>query len=550
MDARKSWRGCRTGLTAVVAAVLLAGGAGTVAVAEDLGLVSVDDAVEALMDANPAAVDETPVDGERVVPAVEQTADGFVADAKSTDVEIGDEPTDPITLETRAGDLDITQQNVAPLASDGEAVGDSAVVYANTGKDADTAVKPTEGGVETFTGIRSEDAAEDFSFEVDLAGEETLVEMPDGGVAIVDADPDPAAKAEAGPKPADVPAGSEQADELKEKAGVDAVDPDPKAEAEAEAAVEETGVKRPEGAEGAAAVDARPDETVKPDDAATAPGAPVPTLEDAPTAEELAEKAAKVEQQVEDTAEATLESAQDSAQAADAAVEKANAAQAAEQPVVVAEFHPPTSQDADGDPVETTLEVEGDTVTMHVDHRGEDVAYPIAADPWVTVVKTRWVWKARPVYRTETYLSHWEQSSFYVGHWHPAWCWWGVHCTDAGWGWWRNYYNWNTYLTYWPSWDWGPSYQLYWRPVYRQRSVVSHWVWYQAAENYLENVYVAGPEDQGPFGTEHLALDLGQVDKIGSAADEGPDLDASAAAYDNRGCRRTHDVRNLRAAGT
>ena len=51
----------------------------------------------------------------------------------------------------------------------------------------------------------------------------------------------------------------------------------------------------------------------------------------------------------------------------------------------------PTAHDANGQPVATTLTVDGDTVTMHVDHQGEGHAYPIVADPWVKVNDYRWV---------------------------------------------------------------------------------------------------------------------------------------------------------------
>jgi hypothetical protein len=41
----------------------------------------------------------------------------------------------------------------------------------------------------------------------------------------------------------------------------------------------------------------------------------------------------------------------------------------------------PTAADADGRPVPVTLSLDGSTLSMHVDHRGAELAYPIIIDP-------------------------------------------------------------------------------------------------------------------------------------------------------------------------
>lgn len=50
----------------------------------------------------------------------------------------------------------------------------------------------------------------------------------------------------------------------------------------------------------------------------------------------------------------------------------------------IATVHAPWAVDAEGAAVETSFSVAGDTLTQVVQHRSEDVAYPVVSDPWVS----------------------------------------------------------------------------------------------------------------------------------------------------------------------
>jgi hypothetical protein len=119
--------------------------------------------------------------------------------------------------------------------------------------------------------------------------------------------------------------------------------------------------------------------------------------------------------------------------------------------------------------------VDGDVITMHVDHHGEDVAYPIAADPAYTIIATRWNQHWYPQLRQETYISHWAIGRSYVGNWHPVFCAWNwiARCGGAGVpAWYSAYQGASHFVAYWPRYDWGPVWQDYYYPVYATRWVV------------------------------------------------------------------------------
>jgi RHS repeat-associated protein len=56
---------------------------------------------------------------------------------------------------------------------------------------------------------------------------------------------------------------------------------------------------------------------------------------------------------------------------------------------------PPTGVDAQGEPVEVTMTVTGDSITLHYPHRDKDLAYPLAIDPAIietSVATDTWAW--------------------------------------------------------------------------------------------------------------------------------------------------------------
>lgn len=59
---------------------------------------------------------------------------------------------------------------------------------------------------------------------------------------------------------------------------------------------------------------------------------------------------------------------------------------------VVATISAPTAVDANGTPVRASLNVDGDSVTMHVEHKEANVEYPVVADPFFTVVSGSGPW--------------------------------------------------------------------------------------------------------------------------------------------------------------
>ncbi len=504
----------RTLVCALFAMLVVAFGA-TTAVSEDFGnLVTADEAVESITQADSNVLaEDTPAEGEETATSVKATESGFEATGTQPDVTLSKEAEDPISVETQSGDLEVTPVGTSPAAGDGEVVNEDVVVYPNTGTDSDTAVRPTENGVETFTGIRSEEAAEDFSFKVDLDGEEKLEKTDDGGVAIIDTDADPAAAYE-GEKPADVAAGTDRADELKAA--------DPAATSASDA--------RPDAATDAAtaAEDIRPvDDPAKVEQAADsgaleAPAGEKPAGEPAAGSGEGAEQAADaaVEAAVaEAKAEATDELGELRQEAA-----RSNAVidEAAEQTdedaseVVVATIKPTWAKDADGDAVETSLSVEGDTVTMHVEHQDEDVAYPIVADPWVEV--QRWyvgISHWRPVWRHETYLSHWGVGTAHVNWAHPAQCWNGRRCHYWGNGW---HSIGHVFTRFEHGWNWAATYTFYTYPIYAQRWVIAHWEPVYAWMSYTDYEY-----------RDHVSYDPATDSDFASAYAPASELDEPVA---------------------
>ena len=390
----------------------------------------------------------------------------------------------PVGTSARAGDAEILNEDV--------------VVYPNTGKDSDTAVRPTENGVETFTGIRSKAAAEEFSFKIDLDGPERIEQTDDGGIAIVDTDASPEA-AFGGDKPADVVAGTEKADELKSANPAAAAVPDasPQAAEEAAAAVgaisEVEDPAKVERADSAGAVK----EPVEPPPTGGPTGSePTEVQGDKSATDALTEAQADAAEQLDELRD-------------DAAAINSDADAAAEQTakhnsqVVVATIKPTWAKDAEGRAVETSLSVSGDTVTMHVEHRGEDVAYPIVADPWVEV--QRWyvgISHWQPVWRQETYLSHWAVGAAHVGWAHPGQCFNGWRCHNWGNGWHSIS---SVFTRFEHGWNWAPTYTFYSYPVYATRWVIARWEPVYAWMSYTDYEWQEwqdddpGPPQNSPF---------------------------------------------------
>lgn len=512
-------------LAASVAGVLASLGMTALAVSDDSEKITSAEAGAIVQEAYAPAVAPSP--GGNDAPSVKPGGAGFEATHTDQDVTIDRDPQDPIRVETAAGDMTVTPLNVKPTATDGQVTNGDAVVFANTGKESDTVVRPVQDGVETFTSIRSEEAAEDFSWKVALSGDEQLQKTKEGGVVVVD--PTPADEATGRGLPDAVPAGTDRADELRTHNSGEPPDP------------------RPQDEDAARDAAAEPRLTTSPDELQAAveegqvkPQAPAETQ--APSSPQTALDAASDE--LDDSAAAQTEEAFDDIAAAgrkaDEQAEVINEAHAGSGPRIVAEIKPVWAKDADGDDVDADLSVSGDTVTLHVDHADESVAYPVVADPYILVLVPELVVRWRAVYRNETYISGWQTRSVYVGSWHSAWC--GiVRCAGLGGGWQAFSSAGVGYLTYLPAPGYGPLFALYVAPVYAQRTVIDHWEPYWAWDVKLALTYVNDPADSIPEDVGELALGAQQADE-----DEGF---VRYGVHPRTGCRTTRDKRGLGKKG-
>jgi hypothetical protein len=434
-------------LSLIVAVTTLLAGGVIAAGADDS--VSTEAAVAALAAADPSAVaPSAPAmlpDGTTVSPSLAARGGEFASADTSVNSTIAKDPSAGFSLETGVGALTLTPDGVAPNASSGKlAAGGDAVVFANTGSGADTLVRPQTDGVETFTGIRAPSAAEDFTWKVSLPGGQALRKAADGGVQIVDPTPVPTET----PRPADVkPVAPAELPELQRdgKVAADAQASDQQAAAVAERPAEHSGAavlpaptRAGDTSAAQEATSALPNvntsgteddngraagtgaDAVPP---ATVPAPPsVPVVSDVPTDVKrlLEDGAAATTDQAKAEAQRSLSDHEPQLAAANSALDAKQDADAVREPrgpAVVAEIKPPTALDADGQTVPASLEVDGDRVTLHVEHHGDDYAYPIAADPYITIRDFGWVnhccqasyhWEAR---------SHQETRFNYVGSW-------------------------------------------------------------------------------------------------------------------------------------
>jgi hypothetical protein len=499
-----------------------------------------DRAVDAVEDANPDAVapsEPTTDEGQTLEPSLTPAGgDNLAATDTLASATVSKDPNDGFAVKRDDTKVCVTPTDTSEDANKGEVVNGDAVVYANTGEDSDTVVRPTSKGVETYTAIRSDDAAEDYSWEVNLEGDQELRKTDDGGIQVVD--PTPVAN-DPGAKPADEPATQGGLDSLQAtgEAMPETQLPDSQAQTEAGQSVNDAGT--PSTPTSTTTPDSQAQDIITQESGAD-PTDPPP---DAP-ADDPATAQTTVQQAVDQSkdnarTEAGLElndvqaSATEQNQAA-AANENAAEQEAPTKPVVVAEFQPPESKDANGDAVATSLDVSGDTVTMHVDHNA-DTAYPVVADPWVSVVQYRLVWRCcRPVYRTE-WRVNWSQQWNYIGHWWSSWIFshsWRAH---VGWGFWQFYDGWFGWMLM-PNYGWSPMYQQQWIPQYYTVQVLDHWEGWLDWEAYTTLEWF---DDSGWTDSEELTIGptepMTEADRLDLELPR--DSQVSAALVRKHGCK-------------
>ena len=421
-------------------------------------------------------------------PVIEPKAEGFAIANTQVETVLPRNPADPIVLKTDTGPLTLTAKGVAPDAGDGTVVpGGAAVVYPNTDSGSDTVLRPEAHGVETVTDLRTPQAPTDYSWKVGLTGGQVLKPKDNGAVDVIDPTP-PAGAPDAQPAQA-LDAG--QLEPLKETGEVPAtaVTSDPAAVAQADDAVRESGavaVPGPEGAEPAAdsahlptpasaeattqAAQGLPDVAKLEGPTVDPPGPLLAPDPDSPLARtELAQQIANGSHAADladkQAASADLTQAQQAVEAKDAAA-KAEEPAAKPTPVVVATIEPPTSVDASGADVPTTLTVEGDTVTMHVDTSDPTISFPVAADPYVLVYDHGWVQHQYTAVRWEP-RSHLEWRHDYIASGNGNWMIHHYHGYLSD----RNAWP-HRYTLYWPAAGWVFVHPSDWSGIWRISQVV------------------------------------------------------------------------------
>lgn len=370
-------------------------------------------------------------------------------------------------------------------------VNEDSALYANTGPASDTVVRPVVSGLETWTSVRSAVAPETVSWNL-AAGDAELRATTSGGAELVDPTP-PTFDLHT---PASSPTMSAAELAIEKEAGVIAAEAeiaDPAAQAAAESAPATAGVLENATTDDIAEANAMtPAEPPAPEEE---PGEeePAQTLDEA-----TADSREQIDEQLQSAAQAERDSARHAGETRSAAL-NADAEQDAKAilpPLVLAAVKPPESVDAQGDPVPTSLSVAGDSLSLHVDHRAADVAYPVAADPWFTEVRTERRTARRPIYRTETPIIGWRNEWRAAGEW---WCSWAI----AAWGGVRRadglYYmtiNGTTYRM--PRRTWCTIQVLTRRPIYGSpRQVFVRWQDYE----YFVNVEYDIERDDQPIGS-------------------------------------------------
>lgn len=379
-------------------------------------MVSAAAVVEALQQADPEAVapskPQESQDGKTANPSLESSGGGFGSTGTPVESTIARDPADGYSLSTDTGTLTIKPAEVDERAGAGQLVaGGDAVAYPNTGQASDTLVRPQPDGVESFTALRNETAPETSTFEVDLDGDEELRKTDEGTVQIIDPSPDKTL-ADVGKKPDDDEVTTAELDQLKAEGKAEAGDETSAARSEQDLATASDTAKDlladeadapAEVAEGTAPPEL---DNATPEATGDVPDSPAEVADNASqAAEQSLAKTAETTQHAQQADNAAEQGEQQREDQADLA--KLNA------PQVVAEIQAPTATDADGKQVPASLSVDGDSVTLTVEHQDEDFAYPIAADPYVTLVHRYDEWVCcRPTAHTVSYISEW-----YIADW-------------------------------------------------------------------------------------------------------------------------------------
>jgi hypothetical protein len=368
----------------------------------------------------------------------------------------------------------LTPARVGEDAAPASIVNQDSALFANTDVDTDTVVRPVVEGSETFTMLRSSDAPENLTWNIDSQVDQDVSAKPDGSVSVtMDSSDLPVPD-----RPDDVPASEGQAETLVAEGELPAgtVDATPDAEAVGVEEIADAVAERPAQSQ---------IEAVLPQSGPSGTGTP-PASTQRGAAETIA-AIADFREQAETVGDDLAEESADDLRDAEAesisvseawanGVEQEAATDIEGKPVETARITAPEALDADGDQVPVSLSATGDRVTAHVDHVNEGFDYPIAADPYVETTKTVVDYETYPVYRDEYYVSGTTVALRMLGWWDSKYCAW-VSCTPtAGPGWYKVAGVFVVWLPNGPSQPGtGPLFEGYQKPVLSVRKVLDHY---------------------------------------------------------------------------
>jgi|GEM_PF-1598269 hypothetical protein len=147
-------------------------------------------AVGSLESAAPAVLAPSPttsIDGVEVSPSLQ--SDGTQLDATGTlvDATIAKAPKDGFSVGAGGDGITIRPLGVDGTASEARIVNGDSAFYADTDPGADSVIRPTPDGIETFTQIRNASAPENYEWMLNLDSGEQFQLTPDGGANVVDA---------------------------------------------------------------------------------------------------------------------------------------------------------------------------------------------------------------------------------------------------------------------------------------------------------------------------------------------------------------------------
>jgi hypothetical protein len=441
---------------------------------------------------------------------------------------------DPVVLKTTVGDLAFSPIGVPDSSSDALRVSDDAALWTGTGHSSDQLVKIVPDGFESFTTVLDAQAAEAYRWRLSLTDSQHLVLAPDGGVLVLDRD-------------AAVPV----SDDARPRGERLAPAPSANAREEAQRAATEGS-----SADGLGAAIRGTDAPALYRPAAGMAGAvDMQQAADGLAALSDASRKARTESKTE-LAQLSADNHE-----FDVQIDRVNERNHRQDEALIAVVSAPEAKDADGKSVPSRLTVDGDVITLHVAHRDAGVAYPVVADPYVSVTYPVEKTGERPVMATETYVSGWTLVQVEGGVWNFMWCTDGVICNNHGDGWWDVHVPSNgTYLDYAVYQDdgWWSHYVYVGQPVYSTRQVQVGWETYTYIENVTEDVYVPDSWDELSETPVSFALDPAYADlapdpdfEVGEVEARGMSTDdyfvVGDRTYARKDCRRTHDVEDIEA---